>query len=94
MGRLALDDMLDHTDVGTALHWHMRANLYPPPPTQMIDVARQAIELANAGRADELVELPEGVTYRDGRTSVPATAIIASFRLEGFIDDTVVDEYP
>jgi hypothetical protein len=82
--------MLEMTDRDTALGWHMKSNLFPPPPSFMISVAAAAIDAANEGEIKRLIELPEGVEFRDGRSSVEAYRIIDSFRLDSFIEQ---DEY-
>jgi len=90
MGRSSLEGMLEMTDLDTALGWHMKSNLFPPPPSFMIPVAAAAIDAANEGETDRLIELPDGVEFRDGRTAVEAWRIIESFRLDSFIEQ---DEY-
>lgn len=92
MGRSSLEGMLEMTDLDTALGWHMKSNLLgsPSPPSFMIPVAAAAIDAANEGETDRLIELPDNVEFRDGRTAVEAWRIIESFRLDSFIEQ---DEY-
>lgn len=77
--------------LGVALEWHLRSNHFPPVPRAMIPVAEAAIEAGNDDDYDRLIDLPEGTTYRDGRTSVEAYAIIESFHLGAFIENESED---
>lgn len=90
MGRSSLEGMLEMTDLDTALGWHLQSNHYPPVPSIMIPVASAAIDAANEGETDRLIELPDNVEFRDGRTAVEAWRIIESFHLDSFIEQ---DEY-
>lgn len=67
-----------------ALCWHMTSNHYPPYPTELIDVAQQAIEMYNSGLQDELIPLPEGITYKD-HSLITVEEAIEEFHLEGFL---------
>lgn len=70
----------------TALYWHMTSNHYPPYPKELIDVAQQAIEMYNSGLQDELIPLPDGITYK-GHYLITVEEAIEEFRLEGFLND-------
>lgn len=63
---------------------HMTSNLYPPPPSFMTAVAIAAIEAVRDGESDTLIDLPEGVLWRE-ESHVPAHAVIDSFRLDAFV---------
>jgi len=52
----------------------------------MIPVAAAAIDAANAGDNDRLIDLFEGVTWRDGRSAVEAWRIVESLHLDSFIE--------
>lgn len=90
MGRSSLEGMLEMTDLDRALGWHLQSNHYPPVPSEMFPVAKDAIDAGNESDFDRLISLPEGVEYRDGRTEVEAWRIIESFHLDSFIEQ---DEY-
>jgi len=53
----------------------------------MVGACVEAIDNANEGEWDKLVQLPEGVGYR-GRTVAPTKAIIEQHHLDSFLDDT------
>lgn len=63
---------------------HLTANHYPAVPTIMVPVCVSAINLANEGDFDALVDLPEGITWR-GRSDAPTSAIVESYHLDAFI---------
>jgi len=70
----------------TALSWHLTSNHFPPVPTTMVQPCVEAINNANAGEWDKMVQLPDGVGYR-GMTSAPTHAIVEQHHLESFLDD-------
>lgn len=84
MGNLALQDMLENTELRQALSWHLTSNHFPPVPAIMIDPCIEAIENANAEEWDKLVSLPEGVGYK-GLTVAPTEAIIDQHHLHSFL---------
>ena len=90
MGRMAAVDMIEQEmvfgkgDIDTVLSWHLTRNHYPPVPSSMIEPCKKAIELANDGEWDGMVELPEGVTYR-GDTHAPVRAMIEQHHLGDFL---------
>lgn len=86
MGNLAATDMLNHTDVDTALAWHLRSNHFPAVPLSMLEPCKEAIANAECGDYDAEVELPEGVTYR-GRTTAPTWAMVEQHHLDAFIKE-------
>jgi len=86
MGRASVDAFLEVASEDVALDWHMKSNLYPPPPAMMIPVARIAIDRVNAGDQTN-VQLPEGVEHRSGATEISPWHIVEAFRLEAFIRD-------
>ncbi len=71
----------------TAISFHLTSNHFPPVPTIMVGACVEAIDNANEGEWDKLVQLPEGVGYR-GRTVAPTKAIIEQHHLDSFLDDT------
>ncbi len=68
-----------------ALDFMMKANFYPPLPSQFKPVFKKAIELAADGDFDANVELPLGITYKD-KGSAPVWSIIDGFHLEYLVD--------
>ena len=81
----AATTMTDMAGLDVALHYHLTANHYPPIPAAMIPVAKEAIEHAALGDYGSHVQLPEGVTYKDGSTSTPVYTIVESLHLEHFV---------
>jgi hypothetical protein len=67
---------------------HFRSNCYPPVPLVMVDVAIEAINHCNAGYFNEILSLPDGITYQ-GKDSARAYKIIENFRLDAWIDSEV-----
>jgi hypothetical protein len=65
---------------------HLTANHYPAVPTIMVPVCVQAITCADGGAWDDLVTLPDGVSYRDSNKA-PAYAIIEAYHLGAFLSD-------
>lgn len=72
------------TPIEVQLEWHLTSNHYPPIPTFMVAVALKAITAASAGDWGELIELPDGVSYKD-MTEVSASAIVEHLHLEPWI---------
>lgn len=77
--------MIHHAGIDTALSWHLQSNHYPPVPLSMVPVCLAAIEAANEGDYDRLIDLPEGVLYRNNEQA-PAWAIAEAHHLDSFID--------
>lgn len=92
MGRMGTEAMLEMVKQDIALAWHLQSNHYPPHPPELIPTAKAAIEAGCDGDADRLIQLPEGIEWRDGRTKIEAWRIIESLHLDPFIDDGY-DEY-
>jgi hypothetical protein len=91
MGRLHAEELASGEfviDLEQQLAIHFSSNCYPPVPHIMIDVAIEAINHYNAGWFNELISLPDGVTYQ-GRESARAYKIIESYRLDAWIDSEV-----
>jgi len=83
---LASGDLLKNLDQQLSIHF--QHNCYPPVPLIMIDVAIEAINHYNAGYFNELLSLPDGITYQ-GKDSARAYKIIENFRLDAWIDSEV-----
>ena len=88
MGAEGFKEMIDQgmTSLDNALIWHLRSNHYPPLPSSMVEPCKTAIELANNDEWDELVQLPEGTTYK-GEDCAPVWAIIEAHHLDSFLDN-------
>lgn len=65
--------------------WHFSSNCYPPVPQFMVPVAVKAIEQAIADEWDEVLDLPEGVSFRNN-SSVKVYDIIDGLFLQAFVD--------
>ena len=73
------------TNLNVALHYHLRANHYPPLPVSLIPTCKEVIEKANDNDYYAEVELPEGILFR-GRTTAPVHECIRAWHLEAFIE--------
>ena len=71
-------------DLTTALHWHLRSNLYPPLPRALIETAKTAIERANTGDFDSMIDLPRGIAFR-AETTMSVNDVVESLHLEPYI---------
>lgn len=71
-------------DLTTALHWHLTANHYPPLPTALIETAKTAIERANTGDFDSMIDLPEGIAFR-AETTMSVSRVVESLHLGPYI---------
>ena len=70
-----------------SIRLHLAVNHYPPVPALMVPVCIEAIDSYNANlNGDELIELPEGVSWR-GNRSAPAWAIIENHHLDSWCDN-------
>lgn len=72
-------------DVERAVSWQLRCNFYPPHPEFMVPVAVEAVLWCRSGLHDDLLALPDGVTFR-GAPAVAARDIVESFRLWDLCD--------
>lgn len=66
------------------ISYHFSVNCYPPIPKEMIPVATEAINAYWEEDYQKLVQLPEGVEFRDGSTKITAAQAIESLRLEAW----------
>lgn len=85
MGYTQAQEMAELLELRQALSWHLTSNHYPPVPSVMIDPCIEAIENANDDEWDKMVSLPNGITYKDGRTEAPTEAIIEQHHLYSFL---------
>jgi hypothetical protein len=81
----AMDLQEQRMSLEQQLSIHFSSNCYPPIPSKMIPVAKMAIFHYWEQDYDAMVELPEGVEFRNGATSIPASQVIESLRLDAWV---------
>lgn len=87
MGSTWLAGMMEETGKGdVTLRLHLQHNVFPPR-TIMFDCAKQAIDACYQEESDRHIELPDGVTWRDGSNAAPAYAIMDHLHLWAFIGE-------
>lgn len=72
----------------------LRSNHYPPVPYSMVQPCIDAIVACNEDSSNKLIELPEGVTWRN-QTTAPAYAIVEQHHLDAWVvsdDDAYYDD--
>jgi hypothetical protein len=85
MGAAQAHEFAALADLVTALTWHLRCNHYPPLPVEMVPVCAATIDHLNQGGDwEDLVDLPDGVTFRD-QPVVPAFIVVDTFHLDAWI---------
>ena len=62
------------------LSWHLTGNHYPPIDEEFIPIAKVAIDLANSGEWDTLIEYPNGIQRTVGFT-------VEGMHLEYFLEN-------
>jgi len=75
---------MDALTLDQAVAVHLQANHYPPVPSFMVQPCVDAIFAVNDWRADESIDLPNGVLYK-GMTSAPAWAIVEQHHLDAWV---------
>lgn len=85
MGYMSARDMVEHTDLETAIRWHLKYNCYPELPTELTTTCRLALTAFHAGQYEEKFELPDGLSWRDRRV-MTAAEIVDACRLDAFVD--------
>lgn len=86
MGSQSAQDMAEFGGVNeTTMSWHLQSNHYPPVPSVMIAPCLSAVDALNEEDEERLIDAPEGVEFRDGRTAVPAWQWAESFHLWDFV---------
>ena len=66
---------------------HFSSNCYPPIPKIMIPVAIEAIDAYWDGEFAKVIQLPEGVEFRNGENWVFASQAIESLRLDAWLSE-------
>ena len=75
-----------NVDLDNALLWHLTSNHYPPVPAEMIPVAKKAIEHANLGEWEEMVEFPSGWEV-NGLSEMSVEKIVEIMHLDAYIEN-------
>ena len=94
MGSNLATELADGTlglDMASAIAMHLRGNHYPPVPLSMVQPCIDAIDAYWEDSQDRLIELPEGISWRNN-TSAPAWALIEAHHLDAWCQDDFVDE--
>lgn len=81
---------LASSGLAKAVTRHLTHHLLPPVPESMVPACIQALGLVKRGEADQLVALPEGVTYADQAGSpvalgAPAREVVRQHSLSNFL---------
>ncbi len=79
------------TSLETQVSWHFSSACVPPVPQLMVSLAVSAIGYAVNDCWDKVLELPEGVTWRD-LTEVSVRNIIESLHLDAFVESELRKE--
>jgi hypothetical protein len=82
---LAFELANSNLDLETALAHHLRGNHYPPVPLSMVEPCIQAIDAFYDEDYNRLIELPEGISWRNKKFA-PANEIVDAHHLNCFID--------
>lgn len=94
MGSNLATELADGTlglDMASAIAMHLRGNHYPPVPLSMVQPCMDAIDAYWEDSQDRLIELPEGISWRNN-TSAPAWALIEAHHLDAWCQDDFVGE--
>jgi len=82
------------TEVGLSLEdqilVHLTSNHYPPVPKIMVPTCIEAIDKANEGEWDEMIKMPEGVSYK-GEDEAPVHAIVEQHHLEFWVIESELE---
>lgn len=68
-----------------AVHIHLTSNHYPPIPTGFVELAKKAVERANLGEWDDVLECDEGWTI-NGATSIEVRQVVEIMNLQYFLE--------
>lgn len=82
------------TEIGLTLEdqilVHLTSNHYPPVPKVMVEPCIKAIDLANEGKWEEMITLPEEVLWK-GEKEAPVSAIVEQHHLEFWIIESELE---
>ena len=85
MGRAYAEGLADtNLTIEQQVEIHLKANHYPPVPSEMVAPCVEAINLANQGDWGALIDLPEPITWR-GEQQAPVSAIVEAHHLDPWI---------
>jgi hypothetical protein len=83
MGRLGAEAMATQPiSLEDQLSWHLSSNHFPPVHEVFIPVAIAAIDAANEGDWDRVIEFPEGAE----KDEAPTHEIVEGLHLDSWID--------
>jgi hypothetical protein len=84
MGYTTASALAEELDLEVALGYHLQGNHYPPVPLSMVQPCMDAIDAYWDEDYNQLIELPEGVSWR-GETHAPAHAIVEAHHLDSWL---------
>lgn len=87
-----LEDLGIHLTLEDQIRIQLRNNHYPPVPLSMVQPCIDAIYACNEEESGKLIELPEGVLWRNQPTA-PAWAIVEGHHLDAWIHNFDEDYY-
>jgi hypothetical protein len=88
MGRMtAMDLQEQRMSLEQQLAIHFSSNCYPPIPSKMIPVGVAAIHAYWDEDYAKVIQLPEGVEFRNGENWVFASQAIESLRLDAWLSE-------
>jgi hypothetical protein len=88
MGRMTAIDLQEQgLSLEDQIAIHFSSNCYPPIPKVMIPVAIEAIDAYHNEEFAKVIQLPEGVEFRNGENWVFASQAIESLRLDAWLPE-------
>lgn len=96
MGSLQAQEMAGAVEDGgisldNALGWHLQSNHYPPLPYEVNAIAKRIIEEQGEWAWDDIIDLPEGMSYR-GQQHAPVWACVEAWHLDAFLEQAAEEE--
>ena len=96
MGRIGTIGMAEAVgdmaiNLEAAVSWQLQSNHYPPVPQTMVGSCCEAIMAVADDEAENDIDLPDGITYRNDAFA-PAWAIVEAHHLGPFVD-MVMEEW-
>jgi hypothetical protein len=88
MGRMTAMDLQEQgLSLEDQIAIHFSSNCYPPIPSKMIPVAIEAIDAYHNEEFARVIQLPEGVEFRNGENWVFASQAIESLHLDAWLSE-------
>jgi hypothetical protein len=88
MGRMTAIDLQEQgLSLENQIAIHFSSNCYPPIPSKMIPVAIEAIDAYHEEEFARVIQLPEGVEFRNGENWVFASQAVESLRLDAWLPE-------